>query len=188
MNIIVKTAEGSVVVRPDTTWEKDNEDFFPPDFIDTLSLSPVVFVRICKPGKSIGRQFAARYYDSAGWGCLLYPEEMASEGGYGFAESLCIDHTSFLPAPTHGAEAVSDGRIFSILKDGREVSAACSGSIGSLEDALCEASARIYLRTGDLVALEMAPRCILSRRSGGNFRLEGRLGDDEILDFNVRYE
>lgn len=188
MNILVKTAEGGIVVRPDTTWEKDNEDFFPPDFIDVLSLSPAVFARICKPGRSIGEQFAARYYDSVGYGCLLYPEDMASAGGTGFAESLCVDHTSFLPTPTPVRETVAGNRIFSIMKDGQELFAGCVPGLGVIEKVIREVSARIYLRTGDLVAVEMAPRRIISGRSGGNYRIEGRLGDDEVLDFNVRYE
>lgn len=54
MNIIVKTASGKYIVRPDTTWEKDNEDFFPPDYISKISFTPVLFARISKPGKSIG--------------------------------------------------------------------------------------------------------------------------------------
>lgn len=188
MNIIVKTAEGGIVARPDTTWEKDNEDFFPPDFIDTLSLSPIVFARICKPGRSIGRPFTGRYYDSVNYGCLLYPEDMASAGGERFAESLCIDHTSFLPSPMPGVSAADEGEIFSIMKDGQEVFAGSIGNTGVIGDAICEVSTRMYLRTGDLVAVELAPRRLICSRSGGNFRLEGRLGSRSVLDFNVRYE
>ena len=51
MNIIVKTASGHIIVRPDTTWEKDNEDVFPQDFIDTLTFAPVMFARVCKSGQ-----------------------------------------------------------------------------------------------------------------------------------------
>ena len=72
MNIIVKTFVGNVIVRPDTTWEKDNEDIYPQDFIETLSFTPVLFARISKPGKSVGLRFASRYYDSANYGLLLY--------------------------------------------------------------------------------------------------------------------
>lgn len=52
MNIIVKTASGHIIVRPDTTWEKDNEDVFLQDFIDTLTFAPVMFARVCKPGNA----------------------------------------------------------------------------------------------------------------------------------------
>lgn len=188
MNIIVKTAEGCIVVRPDTTWEKDNEDFFPPDFIDALSLSPVVFARICKPGKSVGKQFATRYYDTVNYGCLLYPEDMAESGNGGFAESLCIDHTSFLPSPGYEKQILGEDHSFSVRKDDIAVFEGCAVGISVIENAICEASARIYLRTGDLVAVELAPREVLAFRSRGNFHISGKFGEREILDFNVRYE
>ena len=101
MNIIVKTFGGNVIVRPDTTWEKDNEDIYPQDFIETLSFTPVLFARISKPGKSVGLRFASRYYDSANYGLLLYPENLLCGGEEDFACASCIDHTSFLPAPLY---------------------------------------------------------------------------------------
>ena len=61
MNIIVKTYAGNIIVRPDTTWEKDNEDFYPQDFIRTLTYTPVLFARISKPGKSVGLGVVPRY-------------------------------------------------------------------------------------------------------------------------------
>ena len=57
MNIIVRTYGGHYVTRPDTTWEKDNEDFFPPDFTESFEWTPVVFARVCKPGRSVGARF-----------------------------------------------------------------------------------------------------------------------------------
>lgn len=62
MNIIVKTSSGHITVRPDTTWEKDNEDFYPPEFVDELTYSPVLFARILKPGRSVGRKFASSIF------------------------------------------------------------------------------------------------------------------------------
>ena len=99
MNIIVKTSSGHITVRPDTTWEKDNEDFYPPEFVDELTYSPVLFARILKPGRSVGRKFASRYYDSIGFGVLLYPENMLDGTPEGYAQAICLDHTSFLPSP-----------------------------------------------------------------------------------------
>jgi len=100
---IVKTYSGRVIVRPDTSWEKDNEDFYPQDFVDRISFTPVVFARICKPGKSIGIKFAERYYDGINCGILLYPEDLIDGSAEGFACASCIDHTSFLPFPQDGA-------------------------------------------------------------------------------------
>ena len=53
MNIVVFSSDSNVFVRPDTTWERDNEDLYVPEFINTLSWTPVLFARISKPGRSI---------------------------------------------------------------------------------------------------------------------------------------
>ena len=117
MNIIVRTASGKYIVRPDTTWEKDNEDLYLPEFVDGVSYTPVLFARICKPGRSIGRNFAARYYDSVNYGILLYPADHIDDGPECFAESLTLDHTSFLPAPLLPVGELS-GAGFALMKNG----------------------------------------------------------------------
>ena len=60
MNIIVKTASGHLIVRPDTTREKDNEDLYVPDEVSSLSFTPVLAGRITKPGRSVGLKFTPR--------------------------------------------------------------------------------------------------------------------------------
>ena len=97
MNVVVLTSVGNVVVRPDTTWERDNEDFYVPSFIDSLKYSPVLFARVCKPGRSIGEKFASRYFDAVGYGVLLYPTELLAIKEQGWAAASCLDHTTFLP-------------------------------------------------------------------------------------------
>ena len=59
MNIPVITVSGKVIVRPDTTWERDNEDLYLPDFVNSLSWTPVFFARVSKPGRWIGPAFAS---------------------------------------------------------------------------------------------------------------------------------
>ena len=187
MNIIVSTFNGHYVTRPDTTWEKDNEDFFPPDFVGRLDFSPVLFARICKPGRSVGLRFASRYYDSVNYGILLYPADHIGDGPEFYAEALTLDHTSFLPAPMRAVSELS-GRPFSIMKDGTGI---FSGSLssteiaGTVEKAISEATSRIYIRTGDLVAVELAPVSHLADRSEGNFGLAGAIDNHPFMSFKV---
>ena len=94
MNIIVLTQSGRVVSRPDTSWEKDSRDIYLPDFVKALSLSPVLFVKVTKPGRSISERFASRYHDSFGFGCLLYAEDLMDSHPEAYASASCLDHTS----------------------------------------------------------------------------------------------
>lgn len=187
MNIIVKTASGHIIVRPDTTWEKDNEDVFPQDFIDTLTFAPVMFARVCKPGKCIGTRFADRYYDSVNFGVLLYPENLIGTGSEDFAAASCIDHTSFLPAPLYQkCVAQNTENEFVLMREGSEIFRINAGGTGSLEAALTEASGRIYLRTGDLVAVELSSRNHLWSREDGIVNVQGTFCENQIIDFNIR--
>ena len=73
MNIIVKPYGSDICYcRPDTTWERENKDFYSPECVNEIYWTPVVFARVSKAGKCIGRKFVERYYDGAGCGMLLY--------------------------------------------------------------------------------------------------------------------
>ena len=73
MNIIVKPYGSDLCYcRPDTTWERENKDFYSPECVNEIYWTPVVFGRISKAGKCIGRKFIERYYDGVGCGMLLY--------------------------------------------------------------------------------------------------------------------
>ena len=73
MNIIVKPYGSSLCYcRPDTTWERENKDFFSPECVNEIYWTPVVFARVSKAGKCVGRKFVGRYYDAVGCGMLLY--------------------------------------------------------------------------------------------------------------------
>lgn len=202
MNIIVKTSSGHVIVRPDTTWEKDNEDFYPPEFVDRLTYSPVFFARILKPGRSVGRKFAGRYYDSVGFGVLLYPENLVGDTQEGFAHASCLDHTSFLPAPLLPPSAVpgaaaptaeqdeaTTGNRFSIFIDGKEDFSSAAASLNMVEEALVEATRFCYIRTGDLLAVELAARrpltCRPSDGKSATVRVTGTFNEEKPLDFQI---
>ena len=73
MNIIVKPYGSDLChCRPDTTWERENKDFFSPECVNEIYWTPVVFARVSKAGKCVGSKFVGRYYDAVGCGMLLY--------------------------------------------------------------------------------------------------------------------
>lgn len=186
MNIIVKTFEGQIIVRPDTTWEKDNEDLYPQEFIDSLSYTPILFARISKPGRSIGAKFAARYYDSYNYGVLLYPENMLDGSEQAFSAASCIDHTSFLPTPLYQLVSLGyEGNVFELNADGKKLFSFDKGSAEMIEQALVEASSRIYVRTGDMIAIELQDRRHLVSKSDSRIRISGTYCENTLLDFNI---
>ena len=133
MNIIVKPHGSDLCYcRPDTTWERENKDFYVPDCVSEIHWAPVIFVRISKAGKCINPKFVSRYYDSYNYGTLLYcrPEN-------GDSLISCADHTSLLPSPSLKGEELNDGERMLV------------------EDAICKASKLISVRIGDYVAVEL---------------------------------
>jgi len=157
MNIVVKTADNRYIVRPDTTWERDSEDFYPPEFVTDLSWSPVLFVRISKPGRSVGAKFAERYYDQVGYGVLLYPENLIDGSESAFAAASCLDHTSFLQLPA--ADKTGLAPISLDLKAGETALFHHEDFDASLIAASIEEATRyIYIRSGDLLAIELQAR------------------------------
>lgn len=186
MNIVTITSSGRVIVRPDTTWERDNEDVFLPEYVTRVEWSPVVFARISRPGRSIGKEFADRYYDGVGYGALLYPADLIDGSEEGFACASCVDHTSFLSFPVYNKVTLGEeGNDFEIRRDGCEIFRIQAPEASMLEDAIAKASAYVYLRTGDLLAVELQPRELLIEGAGSSCRLEGTFCENFLMDFNV---
>ncbi len=192
MNIILKTHSGRIVARPDTTWEKDNEDFYPPEFVESMTFSPVIFCRVSKPGRSVGERFASRYYDGIGFGVMLYPENLIDGSAEGYAQASCLDHTSFLPYPTFAKETMEENNApFKLCKDGEVVYSSAEHSLEVLEQAIVEATKMVYIRTGDIVAVELDLRKALASRplepQTGSLitSVSGTCGERTVLDFKI---
>lgn len=193
MNIIVKPyGTERCCCRPDTSWEREDRDLFVPDFISGYSWTPVLFARISKAGKCIGRKFASRYYDAIGYGILLYADDMLDGSPEGFACASCMDHTSVLPFPMYDKVTLESGQnIFSVAVDDREIYSTCEGSAGMIEDALAAASGMVSLRIGDLAVMELAPIAGLVRRetSGqaqeNGTEISGTFCGNELFRFKI---
>lgn len=184
MNIIVKTSDGGLMVRPDTTWEKDNEDFFPPEFVERLTYTPVLFARVSKPGRSVGLQFADRYFDSVGFGILLYPENLIDGKETGLCEATMIDHTSFLPSPMYNRVTLGqEGNRFILQKNGKTIFQYEEGNVNMIKEALSQATRYIFIRTGDLIAIELDGRKPLCGKEDTS--ISATWCENSILDFKI---
>jgi len=186
MNILVQPYDSAYwICRPDTSWEKDNEDFFPPECITAISYTPILFTRISKPGKVIGEKFACRYFESINYGILLYPENMAKDGQLGFSQANCVDHTSFLPSTMYNKLTMRQGNEFILKKDNAEIFKYSGGNLPMIEKAVSQASALTYLRVGDMVCVELSAPSHLMSREDGNVTIYGSYCDNWLLEFKI---
>lgn len=186
MNIVVLNASGSTIVRPDTTLKKSSDDFYVPDFVDTVSWSPVLFARISKPGKCIAAKFAERHYDSINYGMLLYPENFVDGSEDGYARACCLDHTSFLPSPMYNKATLGrEGNTVELRKNGEPLFSATFAQAATIERLLEETTRFCYVRTGDLVCLELRPREPLCSRDSDECSISGSCCGNYLLDFKI---
>ena len=186
MNIIVRTAGGKYIVRPDTTWERDNEDVFLPEFVDRVSYTPVLFARVSKPGRSVSERFAERYYDGIGYGVLLYPEDMIDGSEEGFSCASCLDHTSFLTFPVYNKVTLGrEGNVFELRRNSLPVFSHSGADPEIIRRAIEEATRYIYIRTGDILAIELKPREPLCSRAEGGVHMSGKFCGNDVLDFKI---
>lgn len=201
--------------RPDTTWERENKDFFSPECVNEIYWTPVVFARVCKAGKCVGSKFVERYYDAVGCGLLMYcsGQAMISNGPLstswappptrGWENAISdhqpirqlshiVDRTSILPHPMYNPVVLDDEKVFTVIPDSDRESVTrsapsviLSGAKHLLEDALCKASELTSLRIGDFIAVEMAAPAALARREDGGVAVKGTFCDNEIFDFRI---
>lgn len=185
MNIIVQTFNGKTVTRPDTSWDRKNEDLYTPETVESISFSPVLFARICKPGKSIAERFADRYWDGFGYGVLLYADNFIDGTPEGFASASCLDHTSFLPSPVYLKPVMGNPGNTFVLKCGRKkLFEHCEASASTVNKALEQASQYLLVRAGDLLAIELDRRRSVCHK-GSMAHLSGTFCGNFLLDFKI---
>ena len=190
MNIIVKPYGSDLCYcRPDTTWERENKDFYSPECVNEIYWTPVVFARISKAGKCVGKKFVERYYDGVGCGMLMYcsGQAMISNGPL----SHIVDKTSILPHPLFQPVVLEDKKEFAVSTkvagtgSNAEASVILSGAKDLIEEALCTASQLTSLRIGDFVAVELKEQQKLASKEDGTVAVKGEFCEKEIFSFNI---
>lgn len=183
MNIVVITSAGKVIVRPDTTLERDGDDLYVPEFISSLSYTPVLVARICKAGRSVNPRFAYRYFDSAGFGTLLYPDDLIDGSQEGFACASCLDHSSFITPPSLAPD--TSGMVMELHKDGKSIYRSGDLDCSLIVKAIADATRYCYIRRGDLIAVELQGRSALCRREDGQCRMDEFQCGSHTCDFRI---
>ena len=185
MNIIVKPYGGDLChCRPDTTWERENRDFYSPECVNEIAWTPVVFARISKAGKCVSAKFVERYYDGVGCGMLMYGVTAASDSGDSQSSS-CIDHSSILPMPLYNPVVIEDDKEFTVTAGNEITAVSLTNAKELLEEAICKASQLTSLRIGDYVAVELKAAEALASRAAGDIAVKGTFCENEIFDFKI---
>ena len=171
MNIIVKPYGSDLCYcRPDTTWERENKDFYSPECVNEIYWTPVVFARVSKAGKCIGKKFVERYYDGVGCGMLMY-----------CGNSEVVDKSSILPHPLFQPVVLEDEKEFMV--NGTPI--ILSGAKDLIEEGICNASQLTSLRIGDFVAVELKELQKLASKEDGTVSIKGEFCEKEIFGFNI---
>lgn len=191
MNILALNSKSVCICRPDTSLNKENEDFYVPEDIEYIGWSPVLYARICKAGKAVQPEFADRYYDSIAFGVFLHPSSQTKMGKAHFCTGRCsvFDRSTLLPYPLYGKLTLtsSENRFSVKVKTEEVFNCTMEGMQQKIEEAIVACSRHTSVRIGDFVAVELAPVQILTTRNDGDSALEASFCDNNVIDIRIIY-
>ena len=189
MNRALLPKEPVLFMKPDTALLKDGKPFFLPPFSERIEYETELVVRISRLGKNIAPRFAHRYYDAVTVGidftardlqARLRAEGSPWEISKGFDGSAVVG--DFIPVD-EVAGNLQDLH-FSLRSDGKEVQRGHTADMIFPVDEMIAYISRFYtLRMGDLL-FTGTPEGVGPVAIGN--RLQGYLGERQLLDFHVR--
>lgn len=186
MNIIVKPYGSDLCYcRPDTTWERENKDFYSPDCVKEISWCPILFVKISKAGKCIGKKFVSRYYEGLNFGALLYC--VTDSENFNLAYTSSADHSSLLPPSLFNLETIEkEDNVFEVRKNGEVIFSTTGKSlIETIENTICKASQLTSIRIGDHIAIELNEISKLIDRNEAEARFKADYCGNNLFDIGV---
>lgn len=150
MNIItVPYGSKGFYARPDTSLNRDSNDYFCPDGATELAAAVFVYARASKAGKSVAAKFAPRYYSTIGTGIHFSSPTLAREGSpESWWLSQSLDNSTFLCGDEASAENFP-----AELKE-------------KINAAFEAASKYVSFRTGDYIAVEIREPQIIEAGTG----------------------
>lgn len=182
-----KPAVPMIFMKPDSAIIKNGKHFYVPDFLGRVDYEAELVVRISKLGKSIPARFAHRYYDAVTVGIDFTARDLQRqfmEAGAPWELSKGFDGSAVLGEfrPIEPYDMNNLG--FSLTIDDRTVQSANSADMFfSVDEIIAYISRFCTLKHGDLIftgtPAGSGPVAIGSR-------LKGFIGEEKVLDFNVR--
>ncbi|WP_294587015.1 fumarylacetoacetate hydrolase family protein [uncultured Bacteroides sp.] len=181
--------EPVIFMKPDSAILKDGKPFFIPDFSSEVHYETEVVVRICRLGKNIAPRFAHRYYNAVTVGIDFTARDLQRkfrEAGNpwelckGFDNSAAIG--TFISLEQAGGDL--QNLDFHLTIDGKEVQRGNTRNmLFKVDDIISYISRFMTLKIGDLL-FTGTPAGVGPVSIGQH--LQGYLGEEKLLDFNIR--
>lgn len=145
MNVIVVRSDGSWYVRPDTSIERESDEFYLPDGFSSVEAFRCIWIRIIKAGKAVNPKFAGRYFDHFGKGLVMYCRR--DDGTVcPFVDGSTVIRQDTWPMEQLAAEVSETGQY-----------------LDGISAAICDISRLTSIRIGDLFLFEASDSATLSR-------------------------
>ena len=142
--------------RPDTSLNKDSNDYFCPDQVTELAAAVFIYARASKAGKSVAAKFASRYYTVVGKGVHFSAPQM-----------ICND----VPESWWCAHSLDNSTF--LLDNEADASTIAPEIIEKINAAFETVSRHISFRTGDYIAIEIEPSTIVAN-SNSTYKTEDK--------------
>ena len=177
-----------IFMKPDSAILKNGNPFFIPNFSKEIYYEAELVVRICRLGKTIGSQFAYRYYDAVTVGIDFTARDLQNrfqkeglpwELSKGFDSSAAIG--TFVPVENY---TDIQNLNFHLDIDYSTVQQSCTADMLYTIDNIIEYVSQFYtLKMGDLLftgtPIGIGPVSI-------GEHLQGYIEDEKLLDFYIR--
>ncbi|MBQ3540067.1 MAG: fumarylacetoacetate hydrolase family protein [Bacteroidaceae bacterium] len=176
-----------IFMKPDSSILKNGKHFYLPDWLGRIDYEAEIVVRINKLGRSIPERFAHRYYDAVTVGIDFTARDMQRrliENGAPWELSKGFDCSAVLGEfrPIDGFDIKNIE--FSLDINGTTVQRGNSAEmLFSVDEVIAYVSRFCTLKTGDLI-FTGTPAGVSEVKVGD--RLKGFLGDEKVLEFQVR--
>lgn len=189
MNIIVSPyRKQGFYCRPDSTLIRAIDEYYIPDEVESISASPILYIKTLRAGKAISNRFVERYVDSFGFGILLHPT-LKSEYFEGASERPFIenslDYTSIIPLlsfPDTELKAATSHKFEVTINYKNEFGDFVYPSYDEIIGKISTISKYCSLRIGDFIAMELTSAINIAPMD----RLSGSVDCNQIFNFKVK--
>lgn len=159
MNIVIVKPAGDYYFRADSTLNHKFLDYYCPEAVASLQVTPVLYTRISKTAKCVAERFAKRYFDSFAFGCLIDD----ATAGITPAMAVSLDGTCVMGMDFRPVDDLPRGS-FSLRSGGHVLFQTDKAPDASrFASSIVAVSSRSMMRLGDILALELTPASPIER-------------------------
>ena len=158
MNLITIKDNGKFFyMTPDTSLNRDSNDYFCPEFVDEFTVVCFYYVRIEKNAKAVEEKFASRYISGFGYGIKLEAYNLRGEPNpFGEFMSSALDNTVYISPRISQEEFGSVKPTLKIDNTGIEL---CNGNaieeiMSNYQKVIANITSISTLRSGDIILFE----------------------------------